>query len=166
MKRRNPVFLNIGMAITLCLLTFILGQQIFGGKIHSKAAFNEVISKLTQNLDPEVYPHVETSALRRYIDLDPAAVNEISMYRNEDLMSAGEMVIAHFENPQAAKDFEAAIQNRITSQHDIYSGYAPEQTALMENALVDIQDNYGLYYVGENTAGIDDAFISALKGGQ
>ncbi len=166
MKRRNPVFLNIGMAITLCLLTFILGQQIFGGKIHSKAAFNEVISKLTQNLDPEVYPQVETSALRRYIDLDPAAVNEISMYRNEDLMSAGEMVIAHFENPQAAKDFETAIQNRITSQHDIYSGYAPEQTALMENALVDIQDNYGLYYVGENTAGIDDAFISALKGGQ
>lgn len=165
-KRRNPIYINIGMAITLCLLGAFLSRQVFSGKIHSKAAFDEVALKLTQSLDPEAYPQVETSAFRRYIDLDPAEFNEIRMYRNEDLMSAGEMVIAHFDNSQAAKAFETAIQNRITSQHDIYSSYAPEQTAMMENALVDIQDNYGFYYVGDNPAGVDGVFLSALKGGQ
>lgn len=81
-------------------------------------------------------------------------------------MSANELCIVQFDDAQHGQAFEDAARKRIASQHDIYAGYAPEQSALMESALVDVEDNYALYYVGDSASEMEKLFESALKGGK
>lgn len=150
-------------AIGLCLL-LIMGQPLLNGKIHSEAEFETVAAAVVESLDPAIYPEVSDSQIRRYLDLDPSMLTSVSLYRNKDAMSANELLIAQFDSPEAANAFEKAVNKRVSTQKDIYSGYAPEQAALMDTALIDVHDNYALYYVGDNGSQIDALFKQALKG--
>ncbi|UNT96894.1 DUF4358 domain-containing protein [Allobaculum mucilyticum] len=165
MKNSSPHLLQAGMtAVLLCFLV-LFGMQAFGGGINSRADFDAVSTKVTESLDPSVYEPVSVSGIRRYLDLNPESFTDVAFYRNGDAMSANELAIVRFDSEKAARDFEKAVNERIHSQHEIYAGYAPEQAALMEQALVDIQGNYALYYTGDNPSQIDSLFVSALKGG-
>lgn len=169
MNKSHPfkvMLTNAAMGLTLVCLLAILGFQLFAQKIHSNQPFDTIQAKVSEGLDPNLYPPISTASLRRYLDLDPALFNQIVLLRNEDALSARELCLVWFDQPQAGNAFEQAVEQRIYSQKDIYEGYAPEQTALMENALVDIEDNYALYYVGDNPQTMQNTFQNALKGGQ
>ncbi len=161
-KSRRYLFLQ-GAALVLLLALF--GFQLLGGKIHSEVPFETVQAKLTETLDSAVYPEVSASKIRRYINLNPDEFENAAMYRVDDAMSASELVLVRFSTPEQAQKFEEAVESRISTQHDIYSGYAPEQAGLMENALVDVQDNYALYYTGDHPEQIQSTFELALKEG-
>lgn len=166
MKKSSSVWINSFMALTLVCLLGIFLYQALPHTIHSRQPFETVEQKVTQSLDTAVYPEVSTSRLRRYLDLDPSAYANIKFFRNGDAMSANELCIVQFDDAQHGQAFEDAARKRIASQHDIYAGYAPEQSALMESALVDVEDNYALYYVGDSASEMEKLFESALKGGK
>ncbi len=169
MNKPSPVkkvLSYIGMGIALVGLLAIFVSQLSAGKIHSDQPYETVSAKVLEGLDGNLYPQVSTASVPRYLQLDPASFTSFGYWRNNDTMSARELCLVQFDNPEAAKSFEQAVNARITSQHDIYSGYAPEQTAQMEDALVDVEDNYALYYVGDDPAGREAIFKAALKGEQ
>ncbi len=156
----------VGMGLALVGLVLVFITQLSSGKIHSDQPYDVIGAKMQEGLDPNVYPAVSANTTRRYLDLDPAGYIQFGLWRNSDSMSANELCLVQFDNPQAAKDFEQAVNNRIQAQHDIYAGYAPDQAAQMEAAIVDVEDNYALYYVGDDPAGKEAAFKAVLKGEQ
>lgn len=157
---RNPYIwvqflLLVGLGIFL--LSFILG-----GKIYSSTPFSYVEQSVLSVIDQSLYPKQDNQKLRRYLNLDPAQALNISFFRLDDAMSANEIVLVQFD-PASADTFEAAITTRKNSQQKIYEGYAPEQAELMKNALIDMEENYALYYVGPQTEQVKEAFQQALK---
>lgn len=167
MKTQSNRTMNLIRAGLLVLLLVIFGFQSFTTRIMSNAPFDSVASAVTSTLNPDVYPQREPVSVTRYFGLDPAQFEQIALYRSEDAMSADELLLAKFETKEAQKAFEDAVKERIASQKSIYEGYAPEQATQMEAALVDVQGNYGLYYVGDDPAKIDELFRNALrKGGE
>ncbi len=157
---RNPYIwvqflLLVGLGIFL--LSFILG-----GKIYSSTPFSYVEQSVLSVVDQSLYPKQDNQKLRRYLNLDPAQALNISFFRLDDAMSANEIVLVQFD-PTSADTFEAAITTRKNSQQQIYEGYAPEQAELMKNALIDMEENYALYYVGPQTEQVKEAFQQALK---
>lgn len=165
MKSLNHTF-NVVMEVVIgaVLLVFLL-LQIPASGIHSSASFETIEQKMTAGLDPNVFAAQDPLKVHRYLGVDPSAFEKIALFRSDDAMSASEMVVVQFANDEQKQQFEQAVQKRIDSQHDIYSGYAPEQAAVMENALMSIQDNYGLYYAGDNPAGAIQLFEQVLREG-
>lgn len=154
----------VQVALVLCLLVFF-AFQISTGRIVSNADFASVQSALAAGVSAEVYPQQDQIKLRRVLGMDPSEFTQAVLFRLDDAMSANEMVLVQYENDAQREAFEQAAQNRISSQHEIYAGYAPEQAALMEQALVDAQGNYGLYYVGDNPQAVMEVFEAALRNG-
>lgn len=165
MKKSSELGISLSLGAILLALLVIIAQPLLNGKIRSSSDFDSVSAAVMQSLDAQIYPEVSASQTRHYLDLDPSQFTSIALYRNKDAMSANELAIAQFENEEAAKAFEDAVNKRISAQTDIFSGYAPEQAALMKDAIVDVHDNYALYYVGNDGAQIDALFQKALKGG-
>lgn len=157
---RNPyLWIQILLLVGLCIFwsTFILG-----GKIHSSAPFSLVEQSVLSVVDQSLYPQQDNQKLRRYLNLDPSQSLNIAFYRLDDAMSANEIVLVQFD-PASSQIFEDAINTRRDSQEQIYEGYAPEQAEMMKNALIDIEDNYALYYTGPQTDQVKAAFQKALK---
>ncbi|MDE5758063.1 MAG: DUF4358 domain-containing protein, partial [Allobaculum sp.] len=157
---RNP-YIWI-QCLLLAGLFLFLSTFILGGKINSSTPFEYVEQSVLSAVDQSLYPKQDNQKLRRYLNLDPAQALNISFYRLDDAMSANEIVLVQFD-PASADVFESAIITRKDSQEQIYEGYAPEQAELMKNALIDMEENYALYYVGSNTEQVKEAFQQALK---
>lgn len=154
------------MQAALLIVFLVLGySQVRTNRIHSEVPFETIETELVENLDENIYPQKPSVTVRRYIDLNPDQYEQIAFYRSDDAMSAGELLLVRFSNEEAADQFKEAVQKRIDTQHDIYSGYAPEQAAMMENALTDVQGNYALYYIGSDPENMESLFEQALKGG-
>lgn len=78
-------------------------------------------------------------------------------------MNAEELVLIRYEDPAQKQLIEDSFENRKNSQIQVFSGYAPAQEALTRQALIDVQGNYALYYVGEDPASVDASFLKGLE---
>lgn len=165
MQKNTMTFSTVVRWALIAGLAVLWGFQIHADRITSSTPYDALTAKVTQSLDPNVYPMREATAAGRYFGLDPSQFENITLYRNEDAMSASELLIAKFDSLETAKTLEDAIEKRVESQHSIYEGYAPEQAAQVENALIDVQGNYGIYYVGSDPEAMDALFRQALRQG-
>lgn len=100
--------------------------------------------------------------LKKYYGLDPEMYGEAVLYFPITNMDAQELLIIRTEDSSQAEAVLAAIRERNEAQKQVYEGYAPEQYALCESAVIDAQGNYILYVVHPQAAQIDQAFREAL----
>lgn len=159
-KTKNPY--TLGIILLLAVLCVFLVMTFTSKKIHSTASFEQISQAMTEAVDPGLYPKQDVQKLRRDLKLDPSLAKNIAWYRLEDAMSANEMLIVEFD-ASGQEALESAAQSRQEAMYTLYEGYAPEQAALMSDALINFQDNYGLYYTGNDPQKINEAFMQALR---
>lgn len=159
-------FRHVLTSLTLlaCVLVVMWMGAFLTSRYTSNRPFGDIEKAMVEQLDETVYPAQDHLALKRYYNLDPDLFMHSSVYRKGDAMSASEMVLVQFDSPEAAEAFEKAMTERRDSQVDIFSGYAADQAALAKKAVVDVQGNYALFYIGDNPNEIDERFLESLRG--
>lgn len=163
MNRLNKLPARIFQAVLLIILALFLFSYFEGGSIHSNASFENVQQALAGAVDPGLYPLMDSQKLKRTMNIDPSSAVNVAFYRLDDAMSANELLLIEYD-PAQKEELEAAARSRQASQEHIYEGYAPQQAALMKDALIDFEENYGLYYVGSDPQRVEDVFRAALRG--
>jgi hypothetical protein len=158
---RNAAWIRLGL---LFILAVWLGLQLAPDAIYSDQTFDQVSAAVLAKTDQTLYPAQSSQKLRRYFQLDPAQFEQAGFWRLDDAMSAQELLIVQSDDAAALDAFEQAAQNRIDTQTNIYEGYAPDQAAMMKDAIIVKEGNYALYYTGTESQTIKTAFQSALKG--
>lgn len=159
---RNPW--NWAKAVLLVLLAaFWIPVFQSGQSVSSTAAFDCVKQILAESLDAETYPEQDATKIRRLLGIDPSLATNIWFARQDDLMSAREIVLLEF-TPENREALEAAMEARQSAQMNVFEGYAPEQYDQVKNGLIDFQNNYGLYVVGDDPRQVDALFLQAIKG--
>lgn len=129
----------------------------------SQNSFENIVSAVLAVNDPNDYPQRSDQTIRKLLNLNDQDYAQIGFYRQDDAFSAKEIVIAKFDNPQQSEKLTHQLEERKRSQIEIYSGYAPEQQAMMEQAILDVQGNYILFYTGDHPEQSDQAFLEALR---
>lgn len=152
----------VQIVLAAALLIFWI-SSCTDSRIVSQASFDQITQAVLQSVNQELYPPMDGQSAKNYLALDESQANLWSLYRKNDAFDASEMLIAKFETPQQQENLKKAIEERIAQQINTYEGYAPAAASLMKDALVDIQGNYALYYVGENPDSVKEAFLKALK---
>lgn len=100
--------------------------------------------------------------LKKYYGLDPADYDGVVLYSPLTNMDAEELLVIRLADPSQKDAVEDAVRTRQQTRIGIYEGYAPEQLALCEQAVIDICGNYVLYVVHEHASEIDAVFRSSL----
>lgn len=104
----------------------------------------------------------EGRILKKYYDLNPGDYEDVVLYFPVTNMDPQELLIIRLQDPSQAESVVSAIKKRQETQIGIYEGYAPEQLALCEQGIVDVQGNYILYVVHEDAELIDGIFRDSL----
>lgn len=146
------------------LLTALIAAVIVftTGRKESQASFETVSKAIASFAVSDQMESANARYLKKIYGLNAEDYENVMIYIPTTNMSAQELVLIKLSSPGQSDAVVQALQDRIDSQFQIFEGYAPEQVALLNSAIVDPQGNYILYISGDNAEQIDQAFRSSL----
>lgn len=157
----NKVIQIIKGGILVVLFVFLYFS--FVGPTDSSAQFDEVTNKTLENIDLSSYEQKDNISIKKFLQIDPENYENIIYYKNTDVMQADEIVIVKFKDHSQQKDFNEAMDQRVSEQENIFSGYAPAEEEKLKSSIIDIQANYALYVVSSDAQTIDEQFLQSLE---
>lgn len=104
----------------------------------------------------------DDNTLKRYFHIT-GLDGEYVVYTAESMMDVDELLIAKTTDPSGIDTLERAVENRLETQKKTFKGYGTDQTALLENAVIQTRGDYFFYAVSENADDWAQAFVEALR---
>ena len=124
------------------------------------AAVREAV---TAQMDLTNVLEADNQMIRRLYGLDIAAYDDCILYYPATNMGAEELLIVRLASVDQAQTVQSAIEARLQTQKNTFDGYGVEQYDLLTNhSVVEVQGNYVLFVVGQNSDQVRQAFLGAL----
>lgn len=158
------IFKSITLAFTLLLILILFT----GCDLESKDSEKPSVSKIISNIEAEipldfVNKSDNTKSLKRFFSLNPADYEEVILFTPASSMDVKELMIIKLKNSDQIDLVETAIESRIDKQLQSFSGYGPEQCALLDDYVLKIKNDYIFYAVGEKSEDMKKIFVDSIK---
>lgn len=126
------------------------------------APFEDVQLALEPVIDQETMRNVGGKGFRRNYKLNDADYEGVLMYQSVSGMSAEEILLVKAKNRNQINEIKEAIEKRRASRVNDFSGYAPQEAALMENAELIVQGQYVLFLPSSQASELKQAFLASV----
>lgn len=151
----------LGMLLSLGLLCLFLGGQLSQGKV-SAAPFESVSAAVEASVDMTALQPGDNQMIRRLYGLQPADYEGIALWYPLTNMGAEEILLVKLSDMTQQETVLAAMEARVASQIAVFEGYGPEQVALLESSVMDVQGNYLLLIVHPDAEAARASFRDGL----
>lgn len=127
-------------AILAAIVVFVI--VIFAANRAGTAPFEETEASLDAVIDTSALVKADSYDLKRLYGLNPADYEGVALYRATYNMSAEEVLLIKTKSDAQTADVQDAIDRRLQSRANDFEGYLPEETKLIEDAVVQVRGNY------------------------
>ena len=155
-KASNVVFTLLRIILVAALVAAIV-FYVFLRNRESTVPASDVFQKVEQSVKTEKMEKTTDRYFKKYYGLNAADYD--APVSN---MDAEELLIIKLKNTNQAEAVTDAILKRQSDKEQSFEGYAPEQYALAQDYILDVQGNYILFVVDPKAEEIDNAFAGAL----
>ncbi len=146
--------------LLILLILFIVYTFVSAGRTYSADA-ERVTSQVLEVYESDRWTEGSALDFRGMFGLDASDYDQVVYYKPATNMYADELLIVR--SAEGQDDIMKAIQDRISSQEDVFDGYAPEEVALLRSAVVVQKGNYILYAVSDHADEYNAEFAKAIK---
>lgn len=160
-KTKNIIFTAIRIILVAALVAAIV-FYLFGRSRESAAPSAQVFSAVESVVKTDKMAPSTARYFKKYYDLNAADYEDILYYAPVSNMDAEELLVVKLKNTEQAEALSEAILKRQATKEQSFDGYAPEQYALAQDYILDVQGNYVLFVIDPNAEAIDAAFAGAL----
>lgn len=136
----------LGMLLSLAFLCLFLSGKLSQGK-ESAAPFESVAEAVSASVDMTALQPGDNQMIRRLYGLQPADYDGMALWYPVTNMGAEEILVVRLRDMSQQETVLAAMKARVESQIAVFEGYGPEQVALLEKAVIDVQGNFLLLIV-------------------
>lgn len=152
------------LAIRYLLIAGLLVAVIvmLAGRRPSSVPFEQVSAEVAGRISSDHISKSSARYLKKNFGLNADDYDGVLIYTPNTNMSAEEVLLIRLKDLSQSDEVTGAIEERIASQYRIFEGYAPDQVALLDRSVVDVQANYILYIVGDDAGSIDEVFRKSL----
>ncbi len=157
---KGAVFALLKYMLLLALAVLLISQA--SGNRVSGADFGSVEQAVLAAADLTPMTEGDNQMLRRLYGLDPDSFQNVLLYVPSYTMSVEEILLVKYDSSASQDAVREAMEARVQSQIDVFSGYGPEQVAMLERAVIDVRGNYALLVVAEDPDAVRQAFAGAL----
>ena len=123
---------------------------------------SDVFKKVEQTVKTEKMEKTTDRYFKKYYGLNAADYDSVLYYAPVSNMDAEELLVIKLKNSDQADAVTDAILKRQSDKEQSFEGYAPEQYALAQDYILDVQGNYILFVIDTKAEEIDNAFAGAL----
>ncbi len=150
--------IRIAMVVLLIIFVIVLGSD----KKSSSADMADVSGAVISSIDMSSVQEAGSLDLKKFYGLTASDYEDVVFYSPVTNMDAEELLIIKLKDTSQADAVEEAINKRLQTQKNSFEGYGAEQTALLQDHILDVQGNYILYVVNANASRADEAFRNSL----
>ncbi|MDO4616973.1 MAG: DUF4358 domain-containing protein [Lachnospiraceae bacterium] len=143
-------------AIAAFVIYLVLSQR------QANLPFSDVSAQVEQAIDQELLRDAGTKGLSRYYGLNSSDYEGVLLYQSVSGMSADEVLLIKVKNREQMERVTEAVEARRESRINDFTGYAPEEAAVMEAGELIIRGNFCLFLPCSEAAVIKEAFLQAL----
>ena len=161
MKANNIIYTIIRILLVAGLIAAIV-IFVFLRNSESLTPAQEVFDKVTATVNSEKMEISTDRYFKKYYGLNAADYDGVLYYAPVSNMDAEELLVVKLKSTDQAEALTEAILERQAGKEQSFEGYAPEQYALAQDYILDVQGNYILFVIDPNAEEIDSAFAGAL----
>lgn len=160
-KASNIIFTLFRIVLVAALVAAIV-FYVFLRNRESTVPASDVFKKVEQTVKTEKMEKTTDRYFKKYYGLNAADYDSVLYYAPVSNMDAEELLVIKLKNSDQADAVTDAILKRQSDKEQSFEGYAPEQYALAQDYILDVQGNYILFVVDPKAEEIDNAFAGAL----
>ena len=144
----------------IALLVAALVMQSAGNR-SSGTSFDEMAQAVRSSADLAPMSEGDNQMLKRLYGIDGAQYDGVMLYYPASSMGAEELLLVKLKDQTQQAAVQAAMESRRAAQLSNFDGYGAEQTAMLENSILDVKNNYALFVSAQDPAAVRDAFEKA-----
>ncbi|MBC3888687.1 DUF4358 domain-containing protein [Acetobacterium paludosum] len=148
---------------SIMILIIILTFPLLGCQHNSNRSLTDIETDLLASVSDLGMVKGEGKDLKRFYGLNANDFDEYLIYIPSNYMDVSEMLIVKSNDSAQIDLAEDAIETRVAKQQESFSGYGPEQCALLDNYELKIIGNTLFYCVSRNATDLKDAFVASMK---
>lgn len=160
-ERRSALPFAIAKAVALGLAVVLLLSQFVGGRRASRTPFETMAAAVTGAADLSGMQEGDNQMIRRLYRLDPAVYDGILLYYPTTNMGAEEILLVKLTVAGQRDEVQDAIEGRLATQLQSFEGYGAEQTAMLQNSIVEARNSYVLFCSAADPTAVQQAFLQA-----
>ncbi len=142
----------------IVLLAVVLVMQSAGNKA-SSTSFEDMAAVVRQSADLGPMSEGDNQMLKRLYGIDGAEYDGYMLYFPASSMGAEELLLVRLKDASQREAVKAAMESRRAAQLSNFDGYGAEQTAMLENSVIEVKNNYALFVSAKDPAAVRDAFL-------
>ena len=162
MKKSSNVLFTIWRILLVAILVLAIAFFVFRKNTVSETPPSQLFEKVSAAVNSEKMALSSNRFFKKYYGLNAADFEDVLFFAPVTNMDADELLVVCLKDPNQAEAVTEAILKRQADKAKTFEGYAPEQYALAEDYLLDVQGNYILFVVDPNAQAIDAVFAEAL----
>lgn len=154
----RSAFIKAGMLIVL--IVFLV--SVYSMQDADDVSLKKIDRTLCAKTDIEEMDKCSARQLMQFTGLDAAAFNSFLYYKSGEALSAEELMIIKADSPDDLDTAQDAVENRISNQITTYKDYAPDQAAMLRNAIVSRRGDYLFYCTASKPEKYEEVFNNAV----
>ena len=160
--KASNIFFTLFRIVLVAALVAAIVFYVFLRNRESTIPASDVFKKVEQTVKTEKMEKTTDRYFKKYYGLNAADYDSVLYYAPVSNMDAEELLVIKLKNSDQADAVTDAILKRQSDKEQSFEGYAPEQYALAQDYILDVQGNYILFVVDPKAEEIDNAFAGAL----
>ncbi len=151
--------LEIFCVVFLVIFIFVISYE---GAYTDKTA-KEIAKEVTSVVDVSELTSVNKRKIKQDFGIDFSQVESFVYYASESIMTVDELMIIKLNEGVNAESITETIEKRVQEKQVLFDGYAPEQSALLKNYIIDFDSGVIFYAVGQSATEAHQAFRAAVR---
>ena len=148
------------LLVTTLLITTVI---TVGCGANNDKSVDQIETEMKQEVKFDKMEKGDSKSLKRFYKLNANDYDGVILYTPESTMDVSEVLIVKVKDKSQIEPLEDSIDSRINYQLQSFSGYGPEQCALVNNYELKSKGNFVFFAVSENAEQIKEAFLDSIK---
>ena len=162
MRQKTIAAVSVNAVAAVLLIVFVIVLVKPKANVISSSPFEKVRDAVLSQVDTGTMQEGDNQMLRRLYRLSPEEYDGFLLYYPTSNMGAEELLLLKLKDVSQQEAAAAACEARRATQMESFDGYAMEQYAMEENAILDVRGNYVLFISATDPGPADRAFQGAL----
>lgn len=156
--------MNIKLKKKLLVAALLVPAIITAGcGVNNNKSVDQIETSMKKEVKFEKMEKGDTKSLKRFYKLNANDYDGVILYTPKSTMDVNEVLIVKVKDKSQIESLEDSIDSRINYQLQSFSGYGPEQCALVNDYELKTKGDFVFFAVSENANQIKEAFLDSIK---
>jgi len=156
--------MKINLKKKLLMATFLITTVItVGCGVNNDQSVDKIETEMKQEVKFDKMKKGDSKSLKRFYKLNANDYDGVILYTPQSTMDVNEVLIVKVKDESQIQSLEDSIDSRVNYQLESFSGYGPEQCALVDNYELKSKGNFVFFAISENAQEIKEVFLDSIK---